>query len=291
MKSLRLLAIGAFCGAVLPLAGRDSFGATIVSQPPIAGGGVMRWSQLWQDPGPNGNDLDGDSICWEDFSTAYPVVINHLEWWGNGASELGFRIDFWKQDPGTIAYQPWAVFEAPGSAVQPEARFTAAPGDYVEVPEAGGLTHYTLDLQTAVSLPANTAGNPRWFIAVIGLTQKAYYNWNWAQNSAGSSRTFQFIRGGTAGGGSLFRQLPEGRAFVLAGTIAEPPRLRMTLLSPTEAQIAWTTNSVGFVLKTAGAVPSMNWSNVVNAVNVVGEEYVVTTPIGATSAFFQLQKN
>src|SRR5262245_19745622 len=78
----------------------------ISNHQPISGGGVARWSQLWQDPGPNGNDLDGDAVCWTDFTLSARTAIDHIEWWGVGACELGFRIEFWKQDPGTVAYQP-----------------------------------------------------------------------------------------------------------------------------------------------------------------------------------------
>lgn len=81
------------------------FGDVLTAQPPVSGGGISRWSQLWQDPFGD-NDLDGDSICWTDFTTSSPVSINHIEWWGEGACELGFQLEFWPQDPGTIAYQP-----------------------------------------------------------------------------------------------------------------------------------------------------------------------------------------
>ena len=83
--------------ALLVLAA-PSCAATLVSQSPVSGGGVTRWSQLWQDPGPDGNNLDSDAICWEDFSAAWPVTIERLEWWGTGACELGFQVEFWKQD-------------------------------------------------------------------------------------------------------------------------------------------------------------------------------------------------
>jgi len=45
--------------------------------------------------------------------------------------------------------------------------------------------------------------------------------WNWAQGVGGGNHTYQFIRGGTLGGGDLFAELPEGRALVLA-TAPEP---------------------------------------------------------------------
>jgi hypothetical protein len=196
--------------------------AVLVSSPPVSGGGVARWSQLWQDPSPAGNDLDGDSICWADFTFAAPASIDHMEWWGKGASELGFRIEFWRQDPGTIAYQPLAVFDqGPGpSTVTPEARFTVAPLDYSTAAEAGGITHFSLDLANPVDLGANDAANPRWFVGIIGLTHQAYVTWDWSQG-AGGGHTFQFVRGGFDGGGYAFRSLGDGRAFLLAG-VPEP---------------------------------------------------------------------
>lgn len=180
---------------------------TVVSQPPVSGGGISRWSQLWQDPGPNGNDLDGDAVCFADFTLTSPATIDHLEWWGNGACELGFRIEFWRQDPNTIAYQPMGVFYYGGNdSVQPEARRNIVP---VTAPGPGGLTHYSVDLASPVSLPANSPSNVRWFVAIIGLTHQAYQTWNWAQSTTGSNRTFQFIRG------MPFRSLGDGRAMLL----------------------------------------------------------------------------
>lgn len=85
----------------------------VVNHPAVAGGGVSRASQLWQDPGPNGNDLDGDAVCFADFTLPWRTSIDHIEWWGSGACELGFQIEIWKQDPGTIAYQPVGVFPFP----------------------------------------------------------------------------------------------------------------------------------------------------------------------------------
>ena len=200
------------------------------SQSPVSGGGVSRWSQLWQDPTPAGNDLDGDSICWEDFTWSAPAVIDHLEWWGTGASELGFQIEFWRQDPGTIAYQPLAVFDVgPGpSNVTPEARFRVTPSDYTTALGPGGLTHFVLELANPLALAANDSGNPRWFVGIVGLTQQAYVTWNWAQGTGGSTRTFQWVRGGFDGGGYAFRALPEGRALLLSG-IPEPSAATLCL--------------------------------------------------------------
>ena len=142
-------------------------------------------------------------------------------WWGTGACELGFRIEFWRQDPNTIAYQPLAVwyygyYGQGNPPVNPEPGSIPHTTAYVATPGPGGITHYVLDLPTPVTLAANNAANPRWFIGIIGLTAQAYYSWNWAQGLGGSTHTYQFIRGGTAGGGDLFWALPEGRALVLA---------------------------------------------------------------------------
>jgi hypothetical protein len=186
----------------------------IVNQQPVSGGGTSRWSQLWQDPGPNQNNLDGDSVCFEDFTLAAPTVIDHIEWWGVGACELGFRLEVWKQDPGTVAYQPHGVFYYGGDeTIHPQVRFDTTA--FTVTPGPGGINHYVLDLATPFSLAANDAVNPRWFLCVIGLTHQAYYTWNWAQGTGGSNRTYQFIRGS----GPQFRQLSEGRALVIGGVL------------------------------------------------------------------------
>ncbi len=179
----------------------------VISQPPVSGGGVSRSSQLWQDPGPNGNDLDGDAVCFADFNLTAPTEISHIEWWGVGACELGFRIEVWRQDPGTVAYQPIGVFYYGGDhTVEPETTFDTTA--YTISPGPGGIFHYTLDLDTPISLPANNAANPRWFLCVIGLTHQAFYTWNWSQG-IGTHHTYQFIRGE----GPQFRALGDGRAM------------------------------------------------------------------------------
>ncbi len=130
----------------------------IASYQPVSGGGVSRASQLWQDPGPNGNDLDGDAVCWTEFVLTAPASINHIEWWGTGASELGFQIEFWPQDPNTIAYQPLGVFYYGGNHnIRPTARFQTT--SYTTTAGPGGILHHSLDLATPVLLPPNDAGN------------------------------------------------------------------------------------------------------------------------------------
>lgn len=115
----------------------------------------MRASQLWQDPGPNGDDLDGDAVCWTDFTVNAVTPISHLEWWGTGACEKGFRIEIWKQDPGTIAYQPYGVFYYGGvPTAQPLLTFDTTA--VVTSPGPNGTTHYVLDLAARSWCPRTT---------------------------------------------------------------------------------------------------------------------------------------
>ena len=186
----------------------------LVSQQPATNGGVSRWSQLWQDPGPNGNDLDSDAVCWQDFVLSAPASIDHMEWWGTGACELGFQIEVWRQDPGTFAYQPLGVFYYGGvKTVKPEAKFKTTA--YTTTPGPGTLLHHSLDLATPISLPANDASNPRWFIGIIGLTEVPFATWNWSQGLGGSNKSYQFIRGDNI----QFHSLPEGRALLLSQSV------------------------------------------------------------------------
>lgn len=201
------------------LAALASLGSAVVfvSQTPAQGGGTYRWSKLWLDP-TGQNDLDGDAICYEDFHATTPIVINHMEWWGDHNPNKGFQIEYWRQDPGTIAYQPLAVFRDVGA--QPEAAFRTT--SYTASPDTSGTVHFSLDLPTPVSLAANGGDNPRWFVSIIGLTDVPYLEWNWAQGLGGSNATFQWIRGG----GNMFHVLPEGRAMLLSGTsVPEPAAL------------------------------------------------------------------
>ncbi len=204
MKSLLTCVLMWLCGCTPALAQ-----TVLVNQTPVSGGGVSRSSQLWQDPGPNGNDLDSDAVCWADFTLTSAATIDHMEWWGTGACELGFRIEFWRQDPNTIAYQPLGVFYYGGDhTVQPERRFDTT--SYTTTAGPGGISHYSLDLTSPVTLAANDASNVRWFVAIIGLTHQAYVPWNWAQGTGGTGHTYQFVRGL-----HTFRSLGEGRALLL----------------------------------------------------------------------------
>ena len=188
--------------------------ATIfVNQIPPQGGGTGRWSKLWVDP-TGQNDYDSDAICYEDFVLAQQSTIDHIEWWGDANPGLGFKIEFWRQDPGTVAYQPLAVFR--NSGAQPEAAFTSL--DYTHNSDLG-RTHYNLDLAQGVTLNANDAANPRWFIAIYALDPSAPLLWNWYQGLGGSTRTFQWIRAD----GNNFHVLGEGRGLVLGGQVVPEP--------------------------------------------------------------------
>lgn len=191
---------------------------SILNHLPISGGGVMRSSQLWQDPSGEGNDLDGDCVLWHDFTITQPKAITHLEWWGNGACELGFRIEIWKQDPGTIAYQPYGIFYY-GGVDTAEPLITFDTTDYTVSSGPGGLTHYTLELDTPILVPANTTVNPRWFLAVIGLTAQPFAQWKWAQSAGPGLKCYWFIRGE----GPMFWPLGEGRALVIADAVVPCP--------------------------------------------------------------------
>jgi hypothetical protein len=189
-----------------------------VNQVPVSGGGVMRSSQLWQDPGPDENDLASDAVCWQDFTVSEATTIDHIEWWGNGACELGFRIEIWKQDPGTIAYQPYGLFFYGGvETAEPLISFDTTAHTVSAGP--GGLTHYSLDLATPIVVPANSTINPRWFIDIVGLTAQPWMEWKWSKGTGGSTKSYQFLRGD----GPLFWSLPEGRALVLASPASPCP--------------------------------------------------------------------
>lgn len=183
-------------------------------QTPAPGGGIMRWSKLWVDPSGQGNDLDGDAICYADFVLRGPATLRQLEWWGKVVPDQGFQLEFWRQDPGTIAYQPLAVFRSQGAL--PEAEFVVT--SFTSEPDPSGTVHYSVNLPTPVVLAANTPANPRWFVAVIGLTSIPYWEWTWAQGLGGSNATFQFIRG-YAGGGDRFFLLGDGRAMKIVGDL------------------------------------------------------------------------
>jgi hypothetical protein len=173
---------------------------SLYNQPSVSGGGVMRPSQLWQDP--NGqNDLDSDAIAYEDFELPQAATVTQVRWWGQVAPPLGFRISFYNQDPGTTAVQP-DIFGTNGPIA--EATYT----NFTQTSVGGGLYQFDVPLATSVTCAANT----RYFIAVVGLTPVPYATWDWAEGSGGVNGTFYFQRGAT----QQYMRLPDDRAVALA---------------------------------------------------------------------------
>lgn len=186
---------------------------TIVNSQPVVGG-TMRESHLWVDPGPDENDSDLDAVTWTDFTITTPKTINHLEWWGTGTAELGFRIEIWKQDPNTIAYQPLGFFFYGGSFPEPIPEAMFETNEVVITAGPGGMLHYSLEVPVPFTLAANTPVNPRWFIGVIGRSHEWLANWKWARGTGGSNKTARWIHGE----GPTFQVIGEGRALVVGDT-------------------------------------------------------------------------
>lgn len=195
--------------AVLSAASAD----TLVNSQPVVGG-TMRESHLWVDPGPDGNDSDLDAVTWTDFTITSPKTINHLEWWGTGTAELGFRIEVWKQDPNTIAYQPLGFFYYGGGIPKPIPTVMFETSAVVVTAGPGGMLHYSLDLAEPFTLEANTPQNVRWFIGVVGLSHQWLADWKWARGIGGSNKTARWIHGE----GPAFQVIGEGRALVVGDT-------------------------------------------------------------------------
>lgn len=186
-------------------------GGVIVNAQPVVGG-TMRESHLWIDPGPNEDDSDLDTVCWTDFQLAAPRTIDRLEWWGTGTAELGFRVEVWRQDPNTIAYQPLGFFYYGGANPKPEPTVMFETSAVVASPGPGGLTHYVLEVPEPFTLAANTPENVRWFIGVVGLSHQYLAAWKWVRGTGGSNATARWLHGS---GGPVFQMLGEGRALVV----------------------------------------------------------------------------
>lgn len=201
------------CVSILTCSAAASAGI-LVDQPPVVGG-TMRDSHLWRDPGPNEDDSDLDTVCWTDFTLTAPRTIDHIEWWGSGVCEVGFRIEIWRQDPNTIAYQPLGFFYYGGGIPEPVPTVMFETSAFTQTAGPGGLTHYTLQVPTPFTLPANTPENVRWFIGIVGLSHQYAAAWKWARGSGGSNTTARWLHGS---GGPVFQVLGEGRALVIGDT-------------------------------------------------------------------------
>lgn len=212
MKTLlRRLASPALAFACIALSSAAN-AQIFVNQPAAAGGGDYRPSQLWVDPGPNGNDLDTDAISYTGFTLAQTSTIRRIDWWGRGPHELGFRLEFWRQDPNTISYQPMGVFRDVGA--EPDALHIA---ENYQSEAFGNLTHHWVDLPTPITLAANDSSNVRWFFSAIALTHQPNTFWDWAQGTSGTG-TFYWIRGY-----HMFFRVGIPRAVVLTGNPVPEP--------------------------------------------------------------------
>lgn len=175
-------------------------------QPMSAGGGVLRWSQLWVDPAGH-NDSDLDSLAWENFEFPTGVTVSKLRWWGQAALPLGFRIGFYHQDPTTIAVQP-DIF-TPNSTPISEREYTT----FSQLSVGGGLFRFDLELATPLSFAADT----RYFVSVVGLTPLSYVTWSWAQGTGGVLGTFWWNRGA-----HMYYHLGDDRAVGFATSAGWP---------------------------------------------------------------------
>ena len=222
--NLRLIPTLALAGPLLLSAAASA--AVLADQVPNTGFGVALASQLWIDP-ISDNDRGTDAVTWADFVLSAPATVEHIEWWGLGTSELGFRIEFWPQDPGTTAYQPLGAFYYGGvETTQPQARFTVIPGDYTQSAGPAGQTHYALDLAIPVALAANGGANPRWFLDIVALTNVNVSSWTWWEGTGASLGSFQYIRGE----GPRFWASGNARAMLLIGSPVPEPQAAALLL-------------------------------------------------------------
>lgn len=171
---------------------------SVYVQPMSPNGGTLRASQLWIDP-TGQNDSDNDAIAWENFQLGQATTITRVRWWGDAAPSLGFRIEFFEQDPGTIAVQPW-LEELGGTP------FGGA--DYTSVTQTavGGL----YQIEATLAVPQSFAADTRYFVSITGRVPQAFQSWRWAQGTGGVLGTFWWLRGA-----HRYFHLPDDRAVEL----------------------------------------------------------------------------
>jgi len=149
-----------FMIALLTLASVATRGALVYSQLPgnPPGGGIP--SQWWYDPTQQ-NNLDSDAEAYDNFTLVRSTTMTHVEWWGEAGPSVGFFIGFYNQDTNTIADQPdlKQFYGHPPIAYETVASFT-------QTPVGNGIYHFSANLPTPVSLGANTAAMPRYFISI-----------------------------------------------------------------------------------------------------------------------------
>lgn len=176
----------------------------IYEQPIFNTGGTLRATQLWQDPSGQ-NDSDLDAIAWEDFKLTQDATLTRVNWVGDPAPSLGFRIGFWLQDPNTISLQP-DLFAGPFDE-----------HDYPSVSQTAiGNGLYRIEVQLA--RPQSLLADTQYFITVIGLTPQPFNQWRWAQAIGPNTGTFYWQRAD----GGRYSRLGEDRVMTLFGQIMAP---------------------------------------------------------------------
>jgi hypothetical protein len=191
------------------LASTASAQIEVFDQPMIANGGVAWASQLWIDPGGD-NDLDSDAIAYENFTLDAPATVTRVRWWGQVSPTLGFEIQFFNQDPGTVAMQP-DLFRPEGGPLIDEIHTATWIGG------SGTWQHYEVTLDTPLSFDANT----RYFVAVIGRTPIPFATWLWAEGGGVIDGTFYWMRAD----GGRYVMLPNNRAMSLVAEASCVPDL------------------------------------------------------------------
>ena len=228
------------------LAPLSSAQSLVYEQPMVAGGGVLRPSQLWIDPSGQ-NDLDSDAIAWEDFELLQNSSISKVRWWGQAAPPLGFRIAFYNQDPGTVAMQP-DIFGQGSGPITEDVYLS-----YSAFPAGAGLYRFEVNLVAPVALSANT----RYFVSIVGRTPIPWATWEWAEGAGPQTGGFWWQRGA-----HMYFHLPEDRAVSLA------------------TDSGWSVGSAFcFGDAVGGACPCGNYG-------VIGEGCANSTGTGATLAGF-----
>lgn len=185
-----------FCTMLVPaVLASASFAQTVIFDQPLWTGGVARASQLWIDQFGD-NDSDLDSLCWDDFTLDRAASVTRVQWWGQTAPSLGFRIEFFNQDPGTIALQP-DIFSGPfRSEIHPTVTWLGSNGS---------MHHYEATLNTPINLAADT----RYFLSISGRMPTPSVQWLWSAGGGVQNGTFWWVR---ADGGRYFT-LGENRAM------------------------------------------------------------------------------
>ena len=198
----------------------EALGSAIFMQFPSSppGGGIP--SQQWYDPSGQ-NNLDSDAIAYDDFVLTEAKTITRVDWWGEAGPSVGFFVEFYNQDPNTVACQPDLVQFHGDSPIA-----TELVTNFTQTLVGNSIYQFSADLANPVTLDANTSANPRYFFSVSDSMPLAYYTWAWAQGfdtGLGPGTTFYYQIAGSLAGGPYYSVLPSDRAFGLFDASAPEP--------------------------------------------------------------------